>query len=172
MKIGFDAVLKKFDSMGEKTGWTYIEVPKKVTDKLKPGVKKSYRVRGKLDDHMINAVALIPMGDGLFIIAVNATMRKAIKKNKGQKVAALLEVDDSELPISGDLLECLKDEPVAFDRFSAMPSSHQHYYSKWIESAKTQPTKTKRIAMTVSALVRNLDYGAMLREERDNNAIR
>ncbi|MEJ0102257.1 MAG: YdeI/OmpD-associated family protein [Bacteroidota bacterium] len=27
-----------------------------------------------------------------------------------------------------------------------------HYYSKWVESAKTEPTKTKRIAMVVDAM--------------------
>lgn len=172
MKIGFDAVLQKFDSMGEKTGWTYIELPIKVTDKLKPGVKKSYRVKGKLDDHHIKAVALVPIGNGAFIIAVNATMRKAIRKTKGQIVSVLLEIDEDELPISPDLLECLQDEPAALKRFTAMPPSHQHYYSKWIESAKTEGTKAKRIAMAVSALVRNLDYGAMLREERDKKFIR
>ncbi len=172
MKIGFDAVLQKFDSMGEKTGWTFVEVPLIVTGKLNPGVKKSYRVKGSIDDHHIKSVALVPMGDGLFIIPVNATMRKAIRKTKGQKVAVLIEVDNDALPISPDLLECLQDEPEASKRFAGMPASHQHYYSKWIESAKTESTKAKRIAMAVSALARNLDYGAMLREERDKNIIR
>ncbi|RYD71709.1 MAG: hypothetical protein EOP53_23195, partial [Sphingobacteriales bacterium] len=46
------------------------------------------------------------------------------------------------------------------------------YYSKWIESAKTEPTKTKRIAIVVSGLARHMDYGAMLREQRDNKLTR
>ena len=43
MKIIFTAMLKKFSSQGEKTGWTYIEIPKKVTEQLQPGNKKSFQ---------------------------------------------------------------------------------------------------------------------------------
>jgi Domain of unknown function (DUF1905)/Bacteriocin-protection, YdeI or OmpD-Associated len=172
MKTGFDAILQKFGSMGEKTGWTYIDIPQKVSQKLKPGFKKSFRVKGLLDEFPIKAVALIPMGDGHFIMAVNAAMRKGIKKNKGQKVAVLIEIDDEELPLSAAFLECLKDEPAAMKNFSSLPSSHQQYYSRWIESAKNDATKAKRIAMAVNGLARNMDYGAMLREERNNKLIR
>ena len=172
MKIGFDALLRKFDSMGEKTGWTYIEIPRKISDKLKPGYKKSFRVKGLLDEHAVKSVALIPMGDGKFIMAINATMRKAIRKNKGQSLAALLALDEEEIPLSVLFLECLADDPGALINFKRLPSSHQQYYSKWIESAKTDATKAKRIAMAVNGLARNMDYGAMLREERDNRPTR
>ena len=77
--VQFSAVLKKFKDKGEKTGWTYIDVPGKITEMLKPGNKKSFRVKGKLDNHSINGVALLPMGGGEFIMAINAEMRKAIE---------------------------------------------------------------------------------------------
>ena len=48
-----------------------------------------------------------------------------------------------------------------------MPGSHQKYYSKWIESAKTDQTRAKRIAMAVNALATGLDFGGMLRKARD-----
>lgn len=172
MKIGFDALLEKFGAKGEKSGWTYISIPIKVTEKLKPGVKKSFRVKGLLDEHPIHSTALIPMGDGQFIMAINAAMRKAIKKNKGAKVAVEIEVDDEVIPLSVGLLECLQDEPAALKIFSKLPASHQQYYSKWIESAKTDATKIKRIAIAVNGLARNMDFGAMLREEKNKNSIR
>ncbi|HSN61289.1 MAG TPA: YdeI/OmpD-associated family protein [Ferruginibacter sp.] len=171
MKIGFDALLEKFGAKGEKTGWTYISIPLKVTEKLKPGFKKSFRVKGLLDDYPIHATALIPMGEGQFIMAVNAAMRKAIRKNKGAKVAVAIEVDDEVIPLSAGLMECLQDEPAAMKIFSNLPASHQQYYSKWIETAKTDATKIKRIAIVVNGLARNMDFGAMLREQKDNKAI-
>ena len=171
MKIGFDALLEKFGAKGEKTGWTYISIPVKVTEKLKPGFKKSFRVKGLLDDYPIHATALIPMGEGQFIMAVNAAMRKAIRKNKGAKVAVAIEVDDEVIPLSAGLMECLQDEPAAMKIFSNLPGSHQQYYSKWIETAKTDATKIKRIAIVVNGLARNMDFGAMLREQKDNKAI-
>jgi hypothetical protein len=35
-----------------------------------------------------------------------------------------------------------------------------------ISPAKTEPTKTKRIAMTIRAMERHQDYGAMIRESK------
>ena len=112
------------------------------------------------------------MGDGNFIMPVNAVMRKAIGKRKGDRVAIIFEPDASELKLSKDFLECLSDEPGAQGYFNNMPKSHQQYYSKWIESAKTEATKIKRIAIVVNGLARHLDYGAMLREQRDLNLTR
>lgn len=172
MKVTLTATLRKFDDKGEKTGWTYIEIPKKITETLKPGIKKSFRVKGKLDEHSIKQVALIPMGDGQFIMAVNATMRKALRKRKGDKISVEIETDESELKISPAFLQCLNDEPAALKNFNKMPLSHQAYYSRWIESAKTDTTRIKRIAMAVNGLARGMDYGEMLREERDNKIIR
>ena len=64
-------------------------------------------------------------------------------------------------------MECLQDEPEALKHFNSLPQGHRNYFIKWIESAKTEPTKTKRIAMVIKTMVRKMDFGAMLREERD-----
>ncbi len=172
MEQKFKASLKKFGSMGEKTGWTYIDIPLKVSEALKRGVKKSFRVKGTLDDFTIEKTALIPMGDGHFILPVNGAMRKGIKKIAGAEVRIAIEADDAELKLYPGLLECLKDEPAAWKHFNSLPVSHQHYYSKWIESAKADATRVKRIAIVVSGLARKMDFGEMLREERANKLIR
>ena len=167
MKIIFTAPLKKFASQGEKTGWTYIEVPKKVTEQLMPGSKKPFRVKGTIDDCKIRRVALIPMGEGNFIIAVNALMRKAIRKQKGASVQLEIEVDSSTLKISPAFIACLNDEPAALQEFNKMPQSHRQYYSNWIDSAKTDTTKTKRIALAVNTLARKMNYGEMIRSQKN-----
>lgn len=172
MKISFDATLEKFGNKGEKTGWTYISIPVKVHEKLKPGFKKSFRVKGLLDEYVIKGVALIPMGDGAYIMPINATMRKAIKKREGAKISTSLQIDDEIIPLSATFLDCLHDEPAAIKNFNKLPPSHQQYYSKWIEAAKTDATKIKRIAMAVNGLARNMDYGAMLREQKETRTIR
>ena len=151
---------------GEKTGWTYIEVPADIALKLKPDNKKSFRVKGKIDDFPIHAVALIPMGEGDFIMALNAEMRKSIGKRKGAKLQVQMEVDNAPLPVSEELMTCLEDEPEALEKFNALPMSHRNYYSNWIQSAKTEPTKAKRIAMTINAMLKGWDFAQMLRAER------
>jgi len=167
--ITFNTTLKKFDRKGEKTGWTFIEISAAQAKKLKPDTKVAFRVRGSLDSHPIKQVAIMPMGEGSFILPINGTMRKAIGKKQGDKINVRLEADDSKIILSPDLMACLKDEPAALTVFKKLPGSHQKYFSRWVESAKTSATKTKRIVMTITALSKKMDFGAMLRASRDNS---
>ena len=86
--IQFSTTILQFDKKGEKTGWSYIEISKAQDHKLKPGCKVSFRVKGKLDNYVFNRVALIPMGDGSFIMPINGKIRKAIQKHGNKLVAA------------------------------------------------------------------------------------
>jgi hypothetical protein len=160
--IEFVVTIHRFEKQGEKTGWTYIEIPADIAQKLKPGNKKSFKVKGKLDDHKISGVSLLPMGGGSFIMPVNAAMRKGIGKRHGAMLKVQLAIDKKPYEINADFLECLRDEPTALKAFNAMPKSFQNYYSKWIESAKTEPTRTKRIAHAVSTLAKNMNFSEML----------
>lgn len=161
--ITFKAIIKKFDKKGEKTGWTYIEVPQDVCDALKPGIKKSFRVKGLLNTYSFEGTALIPMGGGLFILALNQTMRKGIHATVGSMLKVGLELDTAEQLLSEDFTECLKDAPAALKYFNTLLKSHQRYFSNWIESAKTDSTKSKRIAQSIEALSMQLGYSEMIR---------
>ena len=168
--IRYTATILKFNKQGEKTGWTYIEVPADVAQKLKDGNKKSFRVKGKLDNHSIKRVALLPMGGGNFIMPMNAAMRKAIGKRQGAMLRVQLEEDKSEFIFSADMLACLEDEPSALKFFKTLPGSHQRYFSKWIESAKTDSTKAKRIAHAVNCLSRSRGFVEMIRSMKKSNS--
>jgi hypothetical protein len=165
--VKYTTTIKKFGKMGEKTGWTYVEVPADIAEELNPGQKVSYRVKGKLDKFAIQAVALLPMGDGSFIIPLNADIRKGIAKKEGAKLDLQLTVDNNPNPVSSpEFQECLADEPEAKAFFDTLTKGHQNYFMKWIESAKTPETKAKRIAQAVTAMVRKQDYGTMIRSNR------
>jgi hypothetical protein len=161
--VQYNTVILKFKEKGEKTGWTYIEVPADVAQRLKKGNKKSFRVQGKLDQLAIKGVALLPMGEGSFIIPLNAALRKGIGKREGAMLKVQLAIDESPIVLNAELMTCLRDEPEALRFFNQLARSHQHYFSKWIESAKTDATKVKRIAQTVNAMVKGQSYGEMLR---------
>lgn len=164
--VKFSALIFQFEEKGEKTGWSYIIITGDIAEKLKPGNKKSFRVKGKLDNYVFNSVALLPMGDGNFIIPFNATMRKATGKRKGAMIQVEIMEDKSEQQLNKDFIVCLQDEPAALKFFNSLPASHKNYFSKWIDSAKTEFTKTKRIAMALSALERLMGYGEMMREQK------
>ena len=164
----FTALLQRFGPKGEKTGWTYIEIPNHVSNALRPNQKTSFRVRGTLDAFAIHQVALVPMGEdgdtsSAFILAVNASMRRGLRKEAGTTVRVSLELDPNPIPLSADLMTCLADEPVALDFFNSLPKGHQNYFSNWIESAKTDATRTKRLTQAVTGLSMGLGYGEMIR---------
>jgi hypothetical protein len=161
--VNFKTILDKFGEKGEKTGWTYIHIPAHIAAEINAGVKTSYRVKGSIDSFPIKMVALLPMGDGDFIIPFNQKLQKGTGKKEGASVVVTLEIDTDEFEISDDLITCMADDPKAFSAFDAMPKSHQKYYSNWVESAKTFETKSKRIAQCVFGLANGMDYGQMIR---------
>ncbi|MDR3716639.1 MAG: YdeI/OmpD-associated family protein [Puia sp.] len=168
--IRFTATILQFAEQGEKTGWSYIKVSAALAGELKPGNKKSFRVKGSLDDYAFTGIALLPMGDGDFIMALNAKVRKAVGKGKGARLRVVLEVDKKLPEIPREFLECLADEPKALDFFNSLPLSHRNYWGNWIRSAKTEPTRAKRIARSVTALARGWDYGQMIRSLKNERS--
>ncbi|AWV99767.1 YdeI/OmpD-associated family protein [Arcticibacterium luteifluviistationis] len=161
--VVLELTLDKYGEQGEKTGWTFVKINKDISQSLKPNTKKSYRVKGLIDNLEIKQVALIPIGNGDFILPVNHTIRKEIDKAEGDKVLLKLEEDTSEFEFSSDLLACLEDEPLADSFYKTLSPSHQKYFSKWIESAKTIETKTTRITRCLFGLANQMDYGTMIR---------
>jgi hypothetical protein len=161
--ISFATTILKFGQQGEKTGWRYILIPSELAQQLNPDTKKSFRVKGKLDKFPIKGIALLPMGEGDFIMALNADIRKGIKKQEGASLHVELQVDNEEVKPSAELIECLADEPEALAKFRSLPKGHQNYFSKWIEGAKTETTKAKRIAHTIHFLSKGKNFGEMIR---------
>ncbi len=165
-RVQFKATIHKFDKQGEKTGWTYFEIPAELAEKIKPGNKKSFRVKGKLDDFKISGIAVLPMGGGSFIMPLNAALRKGIHKRHGAMLKVQLEEDKNPFQFNPDFMDCLADEPSAKLFFESLSGAHQRYFSKWIDSAKTIETKSKRIAMSVNALAKKWGYPEMLRAQK------
>ena len=166
--ISLNTVIEKFGKMGEKTGWTYITIPFDLAEKLYKKDKKSFRVKGTLDQLKIKGVALIPMGEGEYIMPINNEMRKALKKGKGDHLQIKIELDKEEYQLNNDLVECLQDDQLASTNFYKLPRSHQNYYSKFIDAAKTDVTKGKRIAQILKAMHLNMTYAEMIRSSKSD----
>lgn len=161
--------MSRYGKNGEKSSWTYIVITKAQADKLKPDSRKGFRVKGSFDDYRFEKVALLPVGGGDFIIPIKSAIRKTLGKEAGASIKVVLELDERELTLSRDLMSSLKEDPAALAQFKMIPKSHQHYFSNWVESAKTIETKTRRILMTIDALARKYDFGKMIRESQGKN---
>ena len=163
--ISYKTIIKKFDQKGEKTGWTYIDIPFEIANELNPDCKKSFRVKGKLDEIFLAPISILPMGDGAFILPLNLSIRKQIKKQQGATTTATLELEEKKYELNEDFVACLNDEPKAFKYFKTLTKTHQNYFSKWIESAKTVETKSKRIVRAVNVLTKGWGYVEMIRDK-------
>jgi hypothetical protein len=161
--IEFTTTIQRFGKQGEKTGWTYIIIPVDVAQKLQPGNKRGFRTKGKLDAYSFSGKSLLPMGKGEFILTIDSKIRKAIGKRHGAMLNVQIGFDKSQYQLNKTFLECLNDVPEALKFFKTLTRSHQNYFSKWIESAKTDETRAKRIAQSLNAFTRNQGFPEMLR---------
>ena len=121
-------------------------------------------MRGMLDGLAVAGLALMPMGDGDFILALKADIRRQLHKNAGAMLKVSIEEDTGyKVEVPGDLQECFDFEPEALEFFNSLAKSHRDYFIKWINSAKTSETRAKRIVNTMNAMLRKWDYGQMIR---------
>ncbi|MGI8598179.1 MAG: YdeI/OmpD-associated family protein [Chitinophagaceae bacterium] len=169
--VRFHATIEKFKNKGEKSGWTYIAIPSSKAAQLNPGIKKSFRIKGMIDSVPIEGLSLLPMGNGDFILALNATIRKKIKKLIGDKIYLQIVLDKNDYQLPEDFIECLKDDPEANNYFNSLAKSHRNYFGKWIEEAKTETTRTRRLAHAISALSKKIDFGQMLRSLKNQQRL-
>ena len=165
--IAYKTHIKKFAAKGEKTGWTYIDIPATIAQQLNPDCKKSFRIKGKIDAVTLSPISILPMGDGNFILPLNLTLRQKIKKQVDEIVTVSLQFEQQEYQLNEDFVDCLNDEPKALKHFKTLTKSHQNYFSKWIETAKTNETKTKRITKAINALAKEWSYVEMIRDRNN-----
>ena len=167
--ITFQAEILRSENQGAAmAGWAYVDVPQAIANQLKPDYKRAFRVRGKIDGHAFAGLALMPKGEGDYYLAINRTMRRVLGKDVGDTLSLNLEEDkDFQIIMPEDLEICLLDEEGdLMDKFMALNKSRRNYFINHINGAKTEPTRIKRIAMTVEAMILGLDFGAMIRLEQ------
>ena len=66
-------------------------------------------------------------------------------------------------------MACLKEDAVALKQFQSQLLSHQNYFHRYIESAKTAATKGGRIVNTINAMHKKQNYGEMIRSLNKKN---
>jgi len=159
----FETIILKYGSKGEKTGWRYIVIPQDIISKLKRKDKKSFRIKGFFDNLKIEKVSVVPVGEGEYIVAINGDMRKKLRKNEGAMLSVKFEVDESSGLFSKELMDCLNEDKEALKQFLSQLKSHQNYFHRYVETAKTAATKAGRIVNTINAMHRKQNFGEMIR---------
>lgn len=144
----------KLEKILGKGGWTYVAIPEIDQDRNNPfGWVK---VKGKIDDFVISNYKLMPMGNGKLFLPVKAAIRKSIGKEAGDFVLITLYPDHDLITIPDEFLECLKDEPAAYEYLQEMKEGEKKQYIDWIYEAKKESTRTTRMAKAIIRLAAGL----------------
>lgn len=169
--ISFNAEIERFETNGEKTGWSYVFIPQDIAERIKPNNRREIRIKGIIDQVPVHGMCMMPVKGEGFILPLKKSLRKLLKKESGASIVLNLEFDvDFKIEMPDDLEICLAQEEDLLERFLALPKSHQNYFINWLNTAKTEPTRTKRLVMIVNAIYHKLDFGAMIREGRKSYA--
>jgi len=165
--VQFNAEIERFESNGEKTGWSYVFIPEEIAQQIKPDDRRGFRVRGQIDNVTISGKSLMPMGGGDFILGLDAKLRKQLSKEAGALVMLSLEHDvNFKIEMPEDLEVCLAQEDGLLEHFLSYTKSHQNYFIVWLNTAKTEATRTKRLVMIVDAMAKKQDFGLMMRSNK------
>jgi hypothetical protein len=143
-KHRFEALLAKEEGTG-----AYVVVPLDV-----PALFGSRRpaVRGTVNGFPFRTT-LAPYGDDWYL-GFNSKVRSGAKVKAGETVVVELERDDEprEVEVPSDLADALAVDAEARTSFERLSYSHRKEYVDWIEEAKRDETRHRRIEKAVGML--------------------
>jgi hypothetical protein len=143
-KHRFEAVLTTTQGSG-----TFVVVPLDV-----PALFGGRRppVRGTVNGFPFRS-AIAPYGDA-FYLGVNRELRAGAGAEAGETVVVELERDDEprEVEVPLDLGEALAADASALATFDGLSYTHRKEYVVWIEDAKREETRRRRIEKAVVML--------------------
>lgn len=148
-KIDFTAII---EDAGK--GGAYITIPFDVEQIF---AKKRVKVKAWFDGEFYQG-SLVRMGGTEHILGVRKDIREKIGKSIGDVIHVVLEEDTEPrlVTIPPDFQSALENNPVAKAYFNQLAFSHQKEYVQWIEEAKRELTRQKRIDETIKTLNQGL----------------
>ena len=142
----FKTKLITYDILG---AWTFLMVPFSVEKEY--GTKAQVNVKGSIDGVSYKST-LLPLGGGKHNLVVKKEIRKKIGKKVGDTVTITLEKDTAKriVIVPQDFQDALN--PRAAEFFDGLAPSYKKAYVDWIESAKKEETRQRRITKSVEKL--------------------
>jgi hypothetical protein len=147
-KFHFEAVLVRPEGVGT---WTYLDIPLNIAEVF--GAKGQIKVKGTINGYPFRSTAL-PHGDGTHYLVVGKAIRDTIHATQGEMVQVIMELDREarQVDIPPDLEQALAADPQARAAFEKLSYTHQKEYLEWIQSARKDETRQRRIEKTIEKL--------------------
>jgi len=136
----------------EGKGWTFVTLPAAASGKL-PG-RGRVAIQGTINGFPFRSSAF-PDGKGSHTIMINAAMREGGRVGPGEAARFVIEPasDDVAVEVPADLEAALAGSPEARARFDAVTPKARAEWVAWIESAKAEATRERRVTQTLERLL-------------------
>ena len=136
----------------------YVDVPEVVSAELAkevgPRSGKYIPVVANVRGHK-ERTTLLPAGGGRYRMQFNAALRKAANADTGDmvSVAVCVDTETREIAVPADLRAALKRHPKVRRAFDDAPPGYRHQILKWMDSAKSQAARNKRIEIVMDRML-------------------
>ncbi len=132
------------------TGGAFVTVPFDVERVF--GTKR-IKVKATIDGEPYRG-SLVRMGGERHILGILKAIRDTIGKTIGDEIEITVEedVEPREVAVPEDLRKALKAHAGSERLFQNLSYSHQKEYVQWIDEAKREETRKKRISETIRRL--------------------
>ena len=113
---------------------------------------KRFPVRATINGHMWRTTVTPMHGENL--LGLNREVRTAAGVEAGDRVEVMIELDDQprEVEVPGALAAALAADTIAKEAYEGMSFTHRKEYARWIEEAKREETREKRVAQALERL--------------------
>jgi len=147
-KISFTAIIIQHEGMNA----GYIEFPFSVEEVF--GTRGMVKVKA-LFDGKADYRGISNMGTGCHILILTQEVRRKLGKTFGDSVYVELEHDlgKREVIIPEDIQKVLNEFPEALAFFEKLSYTHRKEYINWINSAKKEETRAKRMVSFIEKLL-------------------
>jgi hypothetical protein len=127
---------------------TGVQVPNEIVEKIGAGKRPAVKVT--INGYTYpNTIAVM---NGVFMLAVNATVREKAGIKSGDLIEVELDTLPREVALPEDFKMALEENPTAKKNFEMLSNSNKKRFILPIEQAKTVETKNRRIEKAISEL--------------------
>lgn len=144
-KRKFNAIIQSNES-----GGMYVIIPFDVEEEYG---KKRVKIIAKIDSEVYQG-SLVRMGSPDHILLIRKDIRQKIGKTKGDEVS--IEVQEDTLPrivvVPDDFKVYLNDNAEQKVFFEKLSYTHQKEYVQWIEGAKKEETRIRRMNKAIEMM--------------------
>lgn len=142
----FDAVIENAGG-----GGAYVKIPFDVNEVFG---KKRVQVQATFEGEPYRGL-IVRMGEPWHILIILKNIREKIGKSFGDMVHVTIQEDTDPrvIEVPPTLAEAFEQEPKALAFFDSLAYTHRREYVNWINEAKQEDTRKKRVAKTIEMLL-------------------